>query len=227
MSGCQRGSDGPNRVPPGAGPRSPSLDLAQGLDDVAERLGVSTSALVREGVTLRCALAAVLAAAEEGQGSSALLGEMLRHIERWRAPARGRRTIGTLVEGTGPWAWSPVGRPERRRRAQGPRDDGRAIDLVGSSSPHASRPRGVACANGRDTRGTLAAAREAGRARPPAASRWVLSRPRLRPTGDQAERLQAVPGFGARSSGRSTPMSARKCATHLVREGPGEPWRVR
>jgi hypothetical protein len=36
------------------------------------------------------ALAAVLAAAEEGQTISALLGEMLRHIERWRVPARGR-----------------------------------------------------------------------------------------------------------------------------------------
>jgi hypothetical protein len=157
MNGCQRRSDGPNSPPPGAGPRSPSLDLAQGLDDVARAIGgLDVRARARRGHAA-LALAAVLAAAEEGQGSSALLGEMLRHIERWRAPARGRRTMRTLVEGAGPWTWSPVGRAERRRRAQGPRDDGRAIDLVGTSSSRASRPRGVACANGRDTRGTLAA----------------------------------------------------------------------
>ena len=72
--------------------------MLKGLDDVAKRLGVSTSELVREGVTLRLALAAVLAAADEGQDSSALLGETLRHIERWRAPAQGR--MRTLVEGT-------------------------------------------------------------------------------------------------------------------------------
>ena len=67
MNGCQRRSDGPNSLPPGVGPRSPCLeDLALTLDDVAERLGVSTSELVREGVTLRLALTAVLAAAEEG-----------------------------------------------------------------------------------------------------------------------------------------------------------------
>ena len=47
MNGCQRRSDGPNSLPPGAGPRS--------------------SELVPQGVTLRLALAAVLAAAEEGQ----------------------------------------------------------------------------------------------------------------------------------------------------------------
>ena len=69
MNGCRRRSDGANSLPPGTGPRS--------------------SELVREGVTLRLALAAVLAAAEEARTISALLGEMLRHIERWRAPARG------------------------------------------------------------------------------------------------------------------------------------------
>jgi hypothetical protein len=47
MNGRQRRSDGPNGLPLGARPRS--------------------SELVREGVTLRLALAAVLAAAEEGQ----------------------------------------------------------------------------------------------------------------------------------------------------------------
>ena len=47
MNGCQRRPDGANSLPPGAGPRS--------------------SELVRIGVTLRLALAAVLAAAEEGQ----------------------------------------------------------------------------------------------------------------------------------------------------------------
>jgi hypothetical protein len=47
MNGCQRRPDGRNGLPLGAGPRS--------------------SELVREGVTLRLALAAVLAAAEEGQ----------------------------------------------------------------------------------------------------------------------------------------------------------------
>ena len=108
MNGCQRGSDGPISLPPGAGPRSPSLDLAQGLDDVAERLGVSTSELVREGVTLRLALAAVLAAAEEGQGSSALLGEMLRHIERWRAPARDENDEDAC-RGHGPMGVVPSG----------------------------------------------------------------------------------------------------------------------
>jgi hypothetical protein len=46
MNGRQRRSDGPNGLPLGARPRS--------------------SELVREGVTLRLALAAVLAAAEEG-----------------------------------------------------------------------------------------------------------------------------------------------------------------
>jgi hypothetical protein len=109
MNGCQRRSDGPNSPPPGAGPRSPSLDVAQGLDDVAERFGVSTSELVGEGGHAALALAAVLDAAEEGQGSSALLGEMLRHIERWRAPAQGRRTMRTLVEGTGAWGVVPSG----------------------------------------------------------------------------------------------------------------------
>jgi hypothetical protein len=49
----------------------------------------------------------------------------------------------------------------------------------------------------RATRGALAAAREAGCARPPAANRWVLSGPRLWPMGDQAERLQAARGFAA------------------------------
>jgi hypothetical protein len=47
MNGCQRRSDGANSLPPGAGPRSFEL--------------------VRQAVTLRLALAVVLAAAEEGQ----------------------------------------------------------------------------------------------------------------------------------------------------------------
>ena len=47
MNGSQRRPDGPNGLPPGARPWS--------------------SELVREGVTLRLALAAVLAAVEEGQ----------------------------------------------------------------------------------------------------------------------------------------------------------------
>jgi Arc/MetJ-type ribon-helix-helix transcriptional regulator len=40
-------------------------DVAQALDDEAERQGVSTSELVREGVLLRLALAAALRAGTE------------------------------------------------------------------------------------------------------------------------------------------------------------------
>ena len=108
------------------------------------------------------------AAADEGQGSSALLGEMLRHIERWRAPAQGRRTMRTLVEGTGPWAWSPV-----QRRADG------------------------FCPV-------------------PDCGLWVITPNVFRLSVDSRR-----PELGQIDT-----YVCPRCDTHLVREGPGEPWRV-
>jgi ribbon-helix-helix CopG family protein len=57
-------------------------DVFAALEAEAERVGASTSELVREGVVLRLAYGAVVSAHEAGQDVSALLVETLRALRR-------------------------------------------------------------------------------------------------------------------------------------------------
>jgi Ribbon-helix-helix protein, copG family len=57
-------------------------DLAVALTDEAERLGVTVTELIRQGIVLRLAFGAAVSAAEQGEDVDALLAETLRNLPR-------------------------------------------------------------------------------------------------------------------------------------------------